>query len=152
MLGTGGAIKQAFDLFDLDNAVIINGDTFVKMDYAKFYQTMQNEKLGLSLKYVENASRYGLVKTENDRAVEFTEKKDTDEAGFINDGIYYVDKSLFDRELPQKFSFEKDILEKVITTMKPKFFKADDYFIDIGLPESYSQACEELEREIYCVK
>ena len=114
MLGTGGAIKQAFDLLDLDNAVIINGDTFVKMDYAKFYQTMQNEKLGLSLKYVE--------------------------------------KSLFERDLPQKFSFEKDILEKVITTMKPKFFKADDYFIDIGLPESYSQACEELEREIYCVK
>ena len=152
LLGTGGAIKQAFDLFDLDNAVIINGDTFVKMDYAKFYQTMQNEKLGLSLKYVENASRYGLVKTEDDRAVEFTEKKDTDEAGFINDGIYYVEKTLFDRELPQKFSFEKDILEKVITTMKPKFFKADDYFIDIGLPESYSQACEELEREIYCVK
>ena len=41
-----------------------------------------------SLKYIENASRYGLVKTQDDRTIEFTEKKDSDEAGFINDGIY----------------------------------------------------------------
>lgn len=152
LLGTGGAIKQAFDLFDLDNAVIINGDTFVKMDYAKFYQTMIGEQLGLSLKYVANASRYGLVKTENGRIVEYIEKKDTDEDGYINAGIYYVEKSLFERDLPKKFSFEKDILEKVIATMNPKFYQAEDYFIDIGLPESYLQACEELEREICYVK
>ena len=148
LLGTGGAIKQAFDLFDLDNAVIINGDTFVELDYAEFYKKMSGEKLGLSLKYVENASRYGLVKTEGDRVVEFTEKKDTDEAGFINDGIYYVDKSLFERDLPKKFSFEKEILEHEVKNLKPKFLKAEDYFIDIGLPESYAKACRELKYHI----
>ena len=90
LLGTGGAIKQAFDMFEIDNAIVLNGDTFVKMDYAKFYQKMFGEKLGLSLKYVNNASRYGLVKTLQDRVIEFTEKKDTDEEGFINAGIYTV--------------------------------------------------------------
>lgn len=145
LLGTGGAIKQAFDLFDIDRAVILNGDTFVKMDYAKFFQQMQNEELGLSLKYLPNASRYGLVVTENDRVMDFAEKRNTNEAGFINAGIYVVAKSLFKRIAAKKFSFEKDILEKYITEIRPKYFIAEDYFIDIGIPESYKQALEELE-------
>ncbi len=144
LLGTGGAIRQAFDLFNIDNAVIINGDTFVRMDYAEFYKRMKGEKLGIALKYIDNASRYGLVETENDRIINFCEKKDTIEAGFINAGIYYINKALFKQDLPEKFSFEKDILEKEVKNLKPKFYKADDYFIDIGIPESYKQACEEI--------
>ena len=148
LLGTGGAIRQAFDLFNIDNAVIINGDTFVKMDYAQFYKDMKGEKLGLALKYVDNASRYGLVENENVRVVNFCEKKDTVEAGFINAGIYYIDKTLFNKDLPKKFSFEKDILEKEIKNLKPKFYRADDYFIDIGIPDSYKQAVRELKYHI----
>ena len=135
-------------MFEIDNAIVLNGDTFVKMDYAKFYQKMFGEKLGLSLKYVNNASRYGLVKTLQDRVIEFTEKKDTDEEGFINAGIYYIEKSLFKKDLPKKFSFEKEILEPMVKDIKPKFFKAEDYFIDIGLPESYKKACKELKYHI----
>ncbi len=148
LLGTGGAIKQAFELFDVDRAIILNGDTFVKMDYAEFEKQMRDEELGLSLKYVPNASRYGLVTTEGDRVVEFAEKRDTEEAGFINAGIYAVSKPLFRFADNKKFSFEKDILEKFVAEIKPKYFRAEDYFIDIGIPESYKQACAELESEI----
>lgn len=147
LLGTGGAIKQGFDLFDIDNAVILNGDTFVKMDYSDFYKRMKDEKLGLSLKYVDNASRYGLVKTEGDRVVEFTEKKDSVEAGYINDGIYFVKKSLLEN-MPRKFSFEKDLLEHEVNRIRPEFYRAEDYFIDIGIPESYAKACRELKYHI----
>ena len=148
LLGTGGAIKQAFDLFSLDKAIIINGDTFVKMDYRAYFEAMKNEKLALALKYVENASRYGLVKTQDDRIVDFEEKKEIDEAGYINAGIYIVDKSVFNKDLAKKFSFEKEILEKEIKNLKPRFFKTEDYFIDIGLPESYAEAVKQLKYQI----
>ena len=147
LLGTGGAIKQAFEEFGIEDGIILNGDTFVKMDYAEFYRKMQGEKLGLALKYVENASRYGLVKTECERAVGFTEKKDTDEAGFINAGIYYVKKDLFEGISEKKFSFEKVVLEGMVDELKPKFYKTEDYFIDIGIPESYRQACRDFSPE-----
>ncbi len=152
LLGTGGAIKQAFDIYNIENAISINGDTFVKMDYLDFYKKMQNEKFGIALKYVPDASRYGLVKTLDDRIIEFTEKQDKIKDGFISAGIYFINKSMFDRDLPNKFSFEKDILEKDAKILRPKYYKAEDYFIDIGIPESYDQACKELEGEIYAEK
>ena len=62
-LGTGGAIKQAFDLFGLDDAVVINGDSYIKMDYTDFYRQAKGNMLAVALKRVENASRYGLVET-----------------------------------------------------------------------------------------
>ena len=141
LLGTGGAIKQAYEQFNLEDGIILNGDTFVKMDYADFYQKMRGETLGIALKYVNNASRYGLVKTEGERIVEFTEKKDSDETGFINAGIYYISKKLFEGIQDKKFSFEKAVMEPKAKELKPRFYKTEDYFIDIGLPESYKQAC-----------
>ena len=143
-LGTGGAIKQAFEQFDLPSALVLNGDTYVQLDYRAFWQQMQAQKIGLVLKQVPDASRYGLVQTQNGRAVKFCEKSDTVQAGLINAGIYYLTKEIFSRELPRKFSFEKELLEPQVSSLKPLFFKAEDYFIDIGIPSSYAQACREL--------
>ena len=148
LLGTGGAIKQAYDKFNIEDGIILNGDTFVKMDYADFYQKMHGETLGIALKHVKNASRYGLVRTEGGRIIEFTEKKDSDEAGFINAGIYFISKNLFKGIQDKKFSFEKSILEAKVKDLKPKFYKTEDYFIDIGIPESYRQACLEFKSEV----
>ena len=143
-LGTGGAIKQAFEQFDLPSALVLNGDTYVQLDYRVFWQQMQGQEIGLVLKQVPDASRYGLVQTQNGRAVKFCEKSDTVQAGLINAGIYYLTKEIFSRELPRKFSFEKELLEPQVSSLKPLFFKAEDYFIDIGIPSSYAQACREL--------
>ena len=49
----------------------------------------------------------------------------------------------------EKFSFEKDVLEKHIAALHAPYFITDDYFIDIGLPESYQQACRELKDVIH---
>ncbi len=148
-LGTGGAIKQAFDLFDLDEAVVLNGDTYVQTDYADFIRKSENEKLAVVLKQVDNANRYGRVRVENGRIISFSEKSAETEAGLINAGIYKVRKDLFSADLPKKFSFEKELLEPEISNLKPLYVQADDYFIDIGIPESYAQAQRELKQVIY---
>lgn len=144
-LGTGGAIKQAFDLFDLDEAVVINGDSFIKMDYADFYRKNRGRQLSIALKYMEDASRYGLVETQGECILCFNEKSSEAKSGLINTGIYMINKSLW-KHAPQetKFSFEKDILEKYIGTLNATYYKTENYFIDIGVPESYNQALREL--------
>ena len=36
-LGTGGAIKQAFDLYNLNDALVLNGDSYIQANYARFW-------------------------------------------------------------------------------------------------------------------
>lgn len=149
-LGTGGAIKQAFDLFDIDGAVVLNGDSFIQMDYALFYAQNQNNTLAIALKQVENASRYGRVETDGKQITCFHEKSPQPRPGLINAGIYFIRRELW-KYAPQteKFSFEKEVLEKLIAALHAPYFITDDYFIDIGLPESYQQACRELKDVIH---
>lgn len=148
-LGTGGAIKQAFDLFKLDEAVVLNGDTYVQTDYADFISKSKDEKLAIVLKQVDNANRYGRAQVENGRIISLLEKNPEPISGLINAGIYKIRRDLFQNNLPQKFSFEKDLLEPEIGNLKPLYVQADDYFIDIGVPESYAQACRELKNVIF---
>ena len=148
-LGTGGAIKQAFDLFGLDKAVVINGDSFIKMDYTDFYKKNSGQQLSIALKYMENASRYGLVETQEKYIRCFNEKSAEAKSGLINAGIYLINKSLWQYAPGEaKFSFEKDILEKHINEIKATYYQTEDYFIDIGVPESYAQADKELKQVV----
>lgn len=148
-LGTGGAIKQAFELFGLEDAIVLNGDTYVQTDYADFIQKSTNEKLSLVLKQVDNANRYGRAEVKDGRIISMLEKNPEPVAGLINAGIYKIRRDLFDSSLPKKFSFEKGLLEPKISEIRPLYVKADDYFIDIGLPESYAQAQRELKQVIF---
>lgn len=59
----------------------------------------------------------------------------------INGGIYHISKNSFlNIDFPGKFSFEKDFLEKYFKTQR--FFGKvyNQYFIDIGIPETYKKA------------
>jgi D-glycero-alpha-D-manno-heptose 1-phosphate guanylyltransferase len=51
---------------------------------------------------------------------------------------------LLQKNLPEKFSFEKDYLEKYFAEGKMFGSEQDEYFIDIGIPEDYNRAQIEL--------
>lgn len=141
-LGTGGGIKQAFDLVQQE-AFVLNGDTFFDVDLRelKQFSNHTNADIAMSLKQMSNFDRYGIVvRDELDRAQSFEEKRFT-ESGFINGGAYLIQKKLFDKiEVVQKFSFEKDVLEKYVRSLNFFGKEFDGYFIDIGIPEDYNKA------------
>ena len=137
-LGTGGGIKHAFSFVEND-AYILNGDTFFDIKLSSLKN--ENSDISLALKPMFNFDRYGTVElNEEDRIISFNEKKQCDQ-GLINGGIYYFKKSLFDKiKTENKFSFEKDILEKHLLDLKIQGKIFDNYFIDIGIPEDYEKA------------
>ena len=141
-LGTGGAIKHAFNFVD-DDAFVLNGDTFFDVDLSK----LKNEKsdISIALKPMQNFDRYGTVELNTaNRIISFNEKKHC-ESGLINGGVYYFKKSLFDKiKTTTKFSFEKDILEKHVLDLHFQGIIFDAYFIDIGIPEDYAKAQKDL--------
>lgn len=142
-LGTGGAIKQAFDCFGVEKAIVLNGDTFVKIDYDFFYKNFYNNTLSIVLTHSSDASRYGIVEVDNNYIIKFNEKTKIKVAGLINAGVYLINRNLFsvvDSNKSSNFSFEKDILEKYTVSLKIKYFETNSFFIDIGVPKSYLEA------------
>lgn len=150
-LGTGGAIINSLKLIDKNKPVVVlNGDTFLQIDYQKLIQFHQNQKSDLTivLRHLEDVSRYGSVVIQNNLITNFSEKSGR-EPGYINGGIYVINPRIFsDYNLPQKFSFEQDFLSKNLSTLKPYGFTSSDYFIDIGIPEDYQKAQNELPKLI----
>ena len=141
-LGTGGGIKQAFDLIT-GPAYVLNGDSFfgVNLHSLSDYYFESGSDMVLALKLLQNFDRYGTVQLNaENRITKFDEKKLVME-GFINGGIYFFDKKLFNQvKTETKFSFEKEILEKYTGELKFTGKAFDGYFIDIGIPEDYNKA------------
>ena len=146
-LGTGGAVKQALNYIRSEDVFILNGDTFFNIDLksmSQFYFSSGSE-LVTALKKMDNAERYGFVEIdESFRIINFSEKKDN-KSGYVNGGVYIAKKDIFKRfSTKDKFSFEKDFIEKYFKKIKLFGYISSGYFIDIGIPEDYERAKKEI--------
>ncbi len=122
--------------------LVLNGDSYFDIDIKKLYNRHRelNGDITISLKYMRDFDRYGTVKIINNKIVGFAEKSFT-KAGYINGGIYAVNKDMFHKNNCRgKFSFENDLLHKTIDNLNIYPFIGDGYFIDIGIPEDYQKA------------
>jgi D-glycero-alpha-D-manno-heptose 1-phosphate guanylyltransferase len=96
---------------------------------------------------MENFDRYGAVELNEDNSIAHFNEKQFYKSGLINGGVYLLNTEQFiHEELPEKFSFEKDYLEKYFATRKIFGSVQDDYFIDIGIPEDYYRVQQDLKQ------
>lgn len=142
-LGTGGGIQLALKAANGENVAVLNGDTMFKVNLQEQLDLhrSQGAEATLALKKMHNFNRYGVVNSDaGDRINSFEEKQQRD-SGYINGGVYIVNRTSFlARQLPEKFSFEKDYLEAFVSEQKFNAYKSDAYFIDIGIPQDYERA------------
>lgn len=141
-LGTGGAINYASEKIKSDYFYILNGDTFFDVDTQKMENLhIENDSdISLALKPMTDFDRYGSVDIDiKGRIIGFKEKTFQKE-GLINGGLYLINKSVLSKNLPNKFSFEKEILEDKFLSLKIYGSIQDRYFIDIGIPTDYDKA------------
>jgi D-glycero-alpha-D-manno-heptose 1-phosphate guanylyltransferase len=145
-LGTGGATRLACSKAEGDNVLVLNGDTLFNIDLKRLSQfhIEKNADFSVALKEMKQFSRYGTVEVDNDQAITAFREKSYCEKGFINGGVYALNKRSFLLEnTPEVFSFEQDFLEENV--QKKRFFGIDFdyYFIDIGVPEDYKRFTED---------
>jgi D-glycero-alpha-D-manno-heptose 1-phosphate guanylyltransferase len=142
-LGTAGAVRLAQPLLTEETVLLMNGDSYCDLDLAAFREFHGNRGgVSVALVHVDNASRYGSVQIgENDRLVKFDEKDPAPKPGWINAGVYLIDRGLIDTILPdQSSSFERDFLPAQVAVDQVHGFRCEGKFIDIGTPESYAAA------------
>jgi D-glycero-alpha-D-manno-heptose 1-phosphate guanylyltransferase len=144
-LGTGGAVRRALASCAQDHVLVINGDSFLDFNCRDFFTWFDPDtmRVGMVAAWQDDCRRYGQIETGEDGQVfAFKEKNKAAGAGWINAGIYLIERSLlagFTTE--EKFSLERDFFPAQIG----HGFYAQGFrnrFIDIGTPESYAAAGE----------
>ena len=149
-LGTGGAVKKSLSFVNSNDVFIVNGDTFFNIDLKEFFAFHKKKRsvLSIALKPMSQFDRYGNVKIDDNNRIVSFEEKGYYESGLINGGIYLLNKDFFmDLDWKDKFSFEKDFLEKCYKFYEFYGLPFDSYFIDIGVPEDYEKAKRDFEEQ-----
>jgi D-glycero-alpha-D-manno-heptose 1-phosphate guanylyltransferase len=148
-LGTGGGIRNAFGKVQGNRAFVLNGDTLFKLDLIRHYDfhVIRKTDFSLTLREVEDVSRYGAVELDEDKKViAFREKGEARGKGYVNGGVYLIHRRFFDKnDFPERFSIEKDCLEALVDTGQFHGLVCRQYFIDIGIPEDYEKAQHDFE-------
>ena len=150
-LGTGGAIQLACRQATEENVLVANGDTLFKINLAQLFSFHQvhNSACTLALKPMQNFDRYGVVELNENGIVKAFKEKMYYSSGLINGGAYILNVQPFLKEsFADKFSFEKDYLEKKLTSHKISGLIQQGYFIDIGIPEDFQQAQLDLQTPV----
>ena len=144
-LGTGGALLNALDKAHTDTLLVLNGDSYFDLplkDFWNFHRT-KNADISIACREVTDAGRYGTVEIDkcSQCITAFREKSQNSQCGWINAGLYLIQKSLLTSFTFGVYSLEIDFF--------PLFLKKNFFgylhtgsFVDIGTPRSYNEAQE----------
>ena len=143
-LGTGGAIAHAVKEEPAETVLVLNGDTFLDVNFTELLQWHAREcraaPLAMVLRRVEEVDRYGAVRIDAGIVTGFDEKGQTG-PGLINAGLYVLNTDLFKRfGLDGRFSLETDLLRARLSELRPKAYATDAFFIDIGVEQDFLRA------------
>lgn len=142
-LGTGGAVKKAKPLIRSNPFLVMNGDSFCRLDLRKFIDFHIKNRALLSIALVSQRGNQnsGKVKIEAaGRIARFEEKKARGAGHFDSAGIYLMDKSIFSfMGKKKKFSLEYDLFPAILEKRCYGFKQKLD-LVDFGFPEGYLRA------------
>jgi NDP-sugar pyrophosphorylase family protein len=141
-LGTGGALRLAWDHIGGHEVFVLNGDTYLELDYGAMLASHArlDAILTIAVCQVPDAGRYGRLELSDERVRGFSEKG-RQGPGWINGGTYLLApavRATFPAE--SVFSFEHDLLERQLGNLRPHAYRSSGSFIDIGTPEDYARA------------
>jgi len=142
-LGTAGALRHALPHLRERTILLLNGDSYCEVDLAGLvaFHEESGGQATLTLTQVADISRYGRVGIgDRRRLLGFDEKSGARESGWINAGVYVLNREIIERiPVGQAVSLERDVLPDLVAA-RTAFGFPGGRFIDIGTPESYAEA------------
>jgi mannose-1-phosphate guanylyltransferase len=149
-LGTGGAIRNAAQLLDSDESVVIlNGDVLSSHNLSE--QIRQHEArdadVTLHLTVVDDARAFGCVPTDSDgRVTAFLEKMENPVTNQINAGCYVFNPRVISTiPLDTVVSVERETFPQLVENGAAVFgYVENAYWLDIGTPRALLQASKDI--------
>lgn len=147
-LGTMGPLKLIEDL--PEDFLVMNGDVLSDIDYDIFLDKHIGSKNMFSIASYKRMQLidYGVLEVEDNLLVGFKEKPKTQFV--VSMGVYAVSHKMVDY-IPenQYFGFDMLMLELLNKKIGVGVYEHNGYWMDIGRPEDYEQAVNDLESGIF---
>lgn len=142
-LGTAGALRWASPRLRADTVLVMNGDSFTRVDLCRFaaFHRAGHAWLSMLLTSCERVDRYARVETNSQGIITRFHARAQGGSGFINAGVYLMDRSVITERMPtgRPVSFEEEIIP-ALCREGARGFQGAFPFIDIGTPASYAAA------------
>ncbi len=136
------AIRLACDGVRAGNVFVLNGDTYLELDFRAMLDAhaTSGAELTMAICQVPDVARYGSLELSDGTVRAFLEKGHSG-PGWINAGTYILGPKLRTRLRSHgAFSFEHDLLVPGVKSIGALAFRSSGRFIDIGTPEDYARA------------
>ncbi|WP_076423073.1 nucleotidyltransferase family protein [Pontibacter lucknowensis] len=143
-LGTLGAVSKITD-FQHDYILVSNSDILTNLDYEDFFLDFIKSGAALSVVTIPYSVNipYAVLETSNGHVVSFKEKPTY--TYYSNGGIYLIKKEALDMLPKNQFYNATDFMELLISNnMKINSYPLRGYWLDIGKPEDYKKAQEDI--------
>lgn len=145
-LGTLGAVSK-IEAFENPYVMVMNSDLLTNIDYEDFFRSFVESDADLTIAttpYEVNVP-YAVLESKNDRIVSFKEKPTY--TYYSNAGIYLMKRS-FTESIPQEtFYNATDLIESLIANgKKVTHYPILGYWLDIGKPEDFKKAQEDVSK------
>lgn len=141
-LGTGGALLYAAEKL-AERFLLLNGDTWFDFNWLDLAE-MAGEGAAVAAREVPYADRYESMQVDADGCVASIVPRGEGECpALINGGVYCLRRADL-HGMPSHFSIESDLLPKLVERSLLRARLYDGYFLDIGIPETFSRAQSEV--------
>lgn len=138
-LGTGGALKLAAQVTSAEHLVALNGDSILDADLGALVAMHldRRARATIALAHAPDASRFGRVEYDDcGRVTRFIEKGSRG-PGWINGGIYVLDRTILEGMSEGKVSLEQEVFPQILDG-GGLFAKAfSGFFVDMGIPSDF---------------
>ncbi len=156
--GTANAIYQNInyiETYNPDYVLILSGDHIYKMDYEAMLNYHKEKKAEVTIATmqvpIEEASRFGIVLTDEDKKIqEFEEKPEQPRGNLASMGIYIFNWPILKKVLKEMadhpaLDFGKHVIPRIFDENNPLYaYEFSGYWKDVGTLNSYWKANMEL--------
>lgn len=144
-LGTIGSVLLVDD-FKNDDILVMNSDLLTNIDFADFYKSFKEDDADMAVAATPyNVDvPYAVMEVNGDNQVKSLKEKPR-YTYFSNAGIYLLKKDLL-KMIPQDTFFDiTDLMDKILEmNLKLVTYPINGYWLDIGKPEDYKKAQEDI--------
>ena len=148
-LGTGGALRLAASSMTSDRILALNGDSWCEPNWTAFLDAACGLPASIAAVRVKDTSRYGALELDlaGRHVHAFREKQSSSPGpGFINSGVYLLNREWLARTALGRCSIEKDLFPQLAAESQLGAFCVEAPFLDIGVPDDFAQAPDFIEK------
>ena len=152
-LGTAGSLFYLKNRINED-FLLLNGDTLFNIDINRFYEAHKNNNCLVTILTHPNSHPYdsGII-VSNDKGLvlkRYTKEEErTHYKNRVNAGFHMISPKLLSRfNEVKKLDLDRDVLKPLIEEKQLYIYDSSEYILDMGTPERYYQAQNDIENKL----